>query len=165
MPFKEYKNEYENLRFTYPKEFTVDCCELPKPTTKSQIIISMGIKESNDKYGVIGIYNEPNFQTEKSDYTFDEFVQRQKEILISDYKIVNNGKEPAIIEEQTIVGGKFAVRFKGLSWKGNDIIFINQYRGDRNNNYYSISIMNKMGSSFEETLKSIMDSISFAKMR
>jgi len=88
-PFKEYASAQYDFKFTYPKEFSADCCTVPEiKKTGVRNIVTLGVKGSNEKYGAFGIFTEDN-STKK---TFDQYVQEQKETLISDYKIVNNGK-------------------------------------------------------------------------
>jgi len=70
------------------------------------------------------------------------------------------------VEEQTTIGGKFAVRFKGLSWKGSDVIFIEVTPESGEIKYfYSISIVNNIGTDFENTIKDIFSSFSFEDIK
>jgi len=164
-PFKEYQDVQSDVSFTYPKELSADCCSVPEPNTRTRNIVTMGIKETEEKYAAFGIFYESKRLTSgREDRTFDEYVQQQKEALIADYKIVNDGREPTLIEEQLNVNGLFAVRFKGLSWKGNDVILVNVTTDTRHNYFYSISVMNKLGPDFETTLKDILGTMSFEEI-
>jgi len=160
-PFQDFYNNNYNLKFIYPKELSSDCCIVANPTQNAVKIITLGVKESENKQGVFGIYAERKKRINNEIITFDKYVQEQKNNLISDYKIVNDGKEPTIVEELIKIGGMSATRFKGLSWKGNDVIFINVT--STSNYFYSISIDNSLGEGFENILNDIFNSMTFKK--
>lgn len=165
-PFKKFESIGINLAFEYPKELIENCCDLPEPTSNRNIkeIIVLGAKESNTKYGVFGVYtitNDTNANKNKG-YSFEEFINMEKENLISDYKIANNGNEPTIVQETMNIGGKYALRFKGLSWKGNDLIYIaNPDKNGKITRFYAISLVNTIGPEFENMFQDILDTFSF----
>lgn len=158
-PYKDFVDEGHKITFKYPKELNTTCCKVDDIDQTAEKIITLGTKETEDKYGAIAIYVEGKNQGANRDKTFDQIVQMKKDKFISDYKIVNAGREPTIIEEQFQIGGMFAVRFKGLSWKGNDIIFVDVTTDDRN--FFGITTTNKIGTEFEKIIEGILDSMQF----
>jgi len=163
-PFKLFESKQANISFKYPKELTENCCTLPEVTgTGVRKIIVLGAKESDSKYGVFGLFVSANTSVNsKAVISFEDYVNTQKANLISDYKIANNGNEPTIVQEQMNINGKYALRFKGLSWRGNDLIFIKVANTkDVVEKFYTISITNNIGPEFENIFQDILSTFSF----
>lgn len=166
-PFKKFENKQYDLSFTYPKELALDCCTLPEVTgTGTKKIVVLGAKESDTKYGVFGVFVTPNSDSASKNYiTYEDYVNNQKANLISDYKIANNGNEPTIVQEQMNINGKYALRFKGLSWRGNDLIFIKVTdEKDKVARFYTLSVVNNIGTEFEDILQDILSTFSFEEL-
>jgi len=158
-PFKEYAGN--NIIFRYPNNLQLGCCEVPETNSNSVKLVEVGIKDSQNRVGSFGVFSQSKFKQRGVLYTFEEYVEAQKKSFIEDYTIVNNGIKPVYLQEQVSVGGRNAIRLKGISWKGNEIIFISSTNNRYEDNFISISIVNKIGEDFENTLNDIFDSFEF----
>lgn len=157
-PFKIY--ESRDLSFYYPQDLTVNCCSIPEVSTNGKLIINIGTKDFQDRIGGLSVFSVSKNEYRSRNMEFIDFYNEQKELLISDYKIVNNGIEPVYSEEEIKVGDRTAFRLRGISWKNNDVIFIEDTQRS-GQNYYTISVLNEIGPDFEETIKEILESFEF----
>ncbi len=157
-PIKTFANTSIKISFNYPKELQEKCCELPNPPSKTaKEIIKLGIKKSEEYQGSFGVFSESTRNTGGKERTLAQYIEEQKQLLISDYKIVK-GVEPTMIEEKIKVGDRDATRIRGASWKGNDVIITDTLEGS---NFIVISIMNTIGEEFEKVVKDMLDSFKF----
>jgi len=155
-PFITFESQQYYFSFVYPKELKQNCCDIPAPPTSSNSIGTFGIKKDTGEFGGFRIFARNN-ESSNNKMTFEEFVQYQKNILISDYKVAN-GTIPVVVEEIMKLGSRDAVRFKGLSWKENDLVY-SSVPGEKH--FIIISISNSLGQDFERILDGIFESFKF----
>jgi len=131
------------------------CCAVPEPPTGSfqkRIVLA-------DPSSIIDAQNFDGFGVFIIDSgNFDELVGLHKRTLRDEYVVIN-GIEPTTQEKTLEIGGNQAVWLKGYSWKGNDLIYINQVKD--NGFVMILSIENKSGVAFEKKLEEIFSRMKF----
>jgi len=156
--YKTFTSERYSFVFEYPKDMEQDCCDIPKPPAgDSEKIVVLGNKVDNEKFNGIAVYTVKR----ENKISFLSFVDNQMQVLISDYKVAR-GTDPVIIEESIKVGPKKAIRLRGLSWKGNDLIYVDT-ENSIGEYFLVISLNNVSGESFENVLKPLLKSFKFYK--
>jgi hypothetical protein len=154
-PFKTFIDEGNKILFIHPN-LDENCCELPKPpTNEAQKIVMLGNKatfKDSDHFDGLGVFL---LSTGRG---YDQFVEEQKRLLIEDYKVVK-GVDPTVSQLDLTVGGKYrAIRLKGYSWRGNDLIYA-EIPGGWGNRVLIFSVRNVSGASFEKTLTDILNTV------
>jgi hypothetical protein len=156
-PFKTYINDQFKFLFIHPNMDT-GCCSFAAPPLRNiKGVITIADKETfkdQNNFDGIGFFS----------YTFDmqreslqSIVDGQKQVLIEDYKVVA-GKDPETETTETKVGQYDALMLKGFSWRGDTLIYA---KTPANNRLLIIMLKNITGTSFDEKVKSVLDTIEY----
>jgi hypothetical protein len=155
--YKTWTSEKHKVQFSYPKELALDCCEIPAPPDDVNALVTLGV-ERGGLMGGFRVFAKDAYQVK--DKTLDEYAEDQKQKLISDYRVAK-GTDPVVTEERIKVGSSDAIRFRGLSWKGNDLIYTEIPNEYRRGEILIISVENTMGQEFEDIMDGVLTSFEY----
>ncbi|HLD50749.1 hypothetical protein A3K34_03600 [candidate division WWE3 bacterium RIFOXYC1_FULL_40_10] len=156
-PFIVFDNAKYLFSFKHPR-FDSNCCDVPGPKFEKNSPTNLGslvdptTKIDSKNFDGITLYAD-----KETGRSFDQYVERQKTLFNDEYVIVK-GENPKTSQEEFTVGGKRAIRIKGYSWKGNDLIYLDTL--DRGA-VITVSVNNLTGESFEIKLKGMLESFEF----
>lgn len=160
-PFKTYLSPKFGFSFKQPS-FDEKCCDIAEPAvnqTYEKLIVYGEIDKVSvpNKTSILGVFGR-KWDKSKNPDDFGTFLQKQKDILVNDFKVVT-GNNPNTSEEEVTVGesGKKGYLLKGYSWKGYQYIFID-YNGL---NAIVFVIDNQTGDDFMQKVNGILDSFKF----
>lgn len=126
-----FTNTDYGIRFRHPTEMNSACCTLNGPIseTAEKIIILADNRSvaqgQNQKFTGFGVFVERN----KDAIGFREYVEKQKQLLKENYRVVV-GKEPSqLTEEEVRIGGQPGVKLSGYAWWGD--VYIVQLMNQR----------------------------------
>jgi len=154
-----YQNDTLKFSFDFPRSLSKDCCNASGPISLgASLLISLGNSDTyvdTNNFDSITVYSD-----EKKNIDFYNYLENQKKLLVDDY-LITRGQAPKNEIREIMVGDKKATMLRGYSWRGNDLIYI-ELVGERVDKYVLvISIKNLSGDSFDNTVKTILESFKF----
>jgi len=160
-PFKTYLNPKFGFSFRQPS-FDEKCCDIAEPAvnqTYQKFVVYGEIDKVSvpNKTSILGVFGR-KWDSSRNPDDFPTFLQKQKDILVNDFKVVT-GNSPSTSEEEVDVGdnGKKGYLLKGYSWKGYQYIFIDYNGLDA----VVFVIDNQTGDDFTQKINGILASFKF----
>ncbi len=155
-PFRTYVNEDRGFLVVHPN-LDATCCDTPVPPAEniSKIVVlgDRATYKNSDAQDALGIYvYQPYLFT-----TFDTALERQKQYLVEDYKVVN-GIDPVRTETEVTVGKYRGVMLKGYSWQKNDLVYMQVPNTQNRLTIFVFSITNTSGADWDKKVLDILSS-------
>lgn len=151
--FVTYSDSAGRFSFKYPSELDTKCCFVAPPPQLANINTLMIVSEGENK-NTLGVYTAHFRGRGYIPMGFEEFVEKQKQVLIDDYLIIK-GFKPDGKEYEIDVKGKRGYVLEDFSWQENDLIII-----DLQNTNLPFLIISKTDIS-EDIYNGIIDSFEF----
>lgn len=159
-PYTTFIDQKVGYQITHPN-LDSSCCDIESPPAVDGIYIRHSLS----------LYDKDTYVDEKTfdgiqiyfiDYqdryeSFDDLIRRQKETFTEDYKIATS-TDPNFNEYNIKVGNYGARRIDGISWKGNDFIYVDYIFENKFKRALVLVIKNTSGEEFKVIVQGIIDS-------